>query len=194
MTDVALISELSHHKIKAQKDEYPDMPHFVAPHEIPTLLRPTRRNGALNIHVISLAVIADEKKDFIAFMEGLPKTATVISKNEGWKIGKATPIKKATVLWMSARRFGAAKRGGEAKGENAEKKFWESWKILEPRWHLQSKGENANNPLLKEAGISRNTVKAYLGCTRVDWQGYSNARRQRIIKEKRKDYAKRTEN
>jgi hypothetical protein len=190
MTDVALISELSHHKMQAQKDEYPNMPYFVAPEEIPMMLRPTRRSSALNIHVLSLAVIANERKDFIDFMESLPKSATVISKKEGWKIGRTTPIKKATVLWLSARRFCAAKAGGEAKGENAEKKFWESWKILEPRWHLPSKGENANKPLLKEADISRNTVKAYLGCTRVDWQGYSEAKRKRIIKQKRSDYAR----
>jgi hypothetical protein len=176
MPDVALISELSHHKMQVQKDTYPDMPHFVSPDEIPMMLRPSTRADTLRVHVLSLAVIADNEKDFREFLSMAKKRkAQIVSKLEGTS---------SVEQWKLARRNGAAKAGGDAKSEISEKKFWECFASIVDRWHLPSVKPNTNTLLLKEAKTTRNTVKSYLGHTRVQWQGFSDARRRRILKEK----------
>lgn len=188
MLDVALISELSHHKLQAQKDAYPDFPHFVGPDEIPMMLRPSRRQADLNIHVVSLAVIAINEKHFREFLTDIKTRRGVIHIKDtnsiivSWHVD----IKGAVKSWKAARRNGAAKAGGDAKSEISEKQFWEGFARIVDRWHMPSKGSNANKPLLKEADTSRNTVKSYLGHTRVEWQGFSDTRRRRILKEKAK--------
>ena len=183
MTDVALISTLTWRSLEMQRDAYPDMPHFVAPDEIPTMLRPTQRNGGLKIHCLSLAIIADNKDDFISFMRSLPHTAEVIPKENDGVFGRRTPIKKAIVCWQAAKKFGAAKAGGEAKAARDEKKFWEKFNKISDRWHLPAKKPNTNEELLAEAEIgSRNTVKSHLGYTREEWQKLTPAKRERILK------------
>lgn len=183
MPDAALISDLTWRSLEMQKKVFPDMPHFIAPDEIKTMLRPSRRAKTLKIHVLSLAIIADNEKDLaevVALIYG--KNATLKCKETGKEYNRSG--KNSCQIgedWRTARRTGAAKRGGQAKAKKDERMFWEGFNKIADRWHLPAKGENASPVLLKEADISRNTVRAYLGYTREEWQKLSQAKRERIL-------------
>ena len=183
MTHKALISELSWRSLKMQKDAFPDMPHFIAPDDLPSLLRPTRRNSGGVIHVLSLAVIADKEKDFRDFLTLVAKRGyglVSIEEDIGLYDGK-WPSKKIVELWRKARRSGAAKRGGEAKSKNSEEKFWIGFSKIADRWHLK----DTSKVLMKEAGIKHHdTVRVNLGYTRWEWRKLSDAKRARVLKGK----------
>lgn len=183
MVDVALISELSHHTPEAQKKACPKMTYFLAPDDLPNLLRPTQRKEQLNIHILSLACVADNQKDFRTFIAmSCRRGATIICKDTGETYSKGnTKIAKLVVAWKAARRRGAAKAGGEAKGSNGARKFWEGFNKIKDRWHLPSKPSNLSKKLLKEAKVSRNTIVNYTGYTRLEWRKLSDATRERVL-------------
>lgn len=161
MADKALISELSWRSLEMQKHAFPDLPHYLAPDELPSLLRQSQRKDVLNIHVMSHAVIADNEKDFRAFMESLPKGCMIFSREEPAVIGQSTPIKKAIAHWGAARKFGAAKVGGRISAENRKKRSAEAVARIKDRWCMDSKAW-PTKVLLKEADISYNTAKTLL--------------------------------
>jgi hypothetical protein len=102
----------------------------------------------------------------------------VKTKNfKNWKLYRAEIRTKS---WLD----NAASIGGRANAQRAEKAFWQKFAVIADRWHLPSKKENANKPLLAEADVSRNTVKSYLGYNREEWQRLSDAQRERILKRK----------
>lgn len=183
MTDVALISELSHYKLKAQKDEFPDMPHFRVPEDVSTLLRPSQRQGALRVNVLSLAIMADNKEDFIELLALLKKRKVkLITKKEGFTWSGNVP--HIVDEWKLARKRGAAKAGGDAKSDNSLLRFWEGFSKIKDRWHLD---ENSK-VLMKEAGIKHHdTVRANLGHTRWEWRSFSDAKRARVLKQLEKE-------
>lgn len=183
MRDVALISALSYRTLKEQKDEYPNMPHYMAPDEIQALLRPTTRKGDLNIHVISLAIIADKRGDFVEFMKSMPKHVTVISKEDG-KVSRRTSVDKAVRLWGLARKKGASKAGGDARSAKALLDFWQGFSKIIDRWH----GDEKSKDLLREADIGHHdTVRVHLGHTRWEWRNFSDAKRERVLKQVEKE-------
>lgn len=161
MADKALISDLTWRSLQMQKAAFPDMPHYIAPDEIPNLLRPTTRTETLNIHVLSLGCIADNADDFEAFMRRLPKHATIRSKEEGHFIGHSFPIKKARVMFQAARKYGVAKVGGRVSADNRKAKSAEGAAKIKDRWGMDSKTW-PTHVLLKEADISYNTAKTLL--------------------------------
>ena len=183
MTDVALISELSHHKIQAQKAQYPDIPHFIAPDDIPTVLRKSTRRETLHIHVLSLAVVAKDEKNFLEFMKLVKARKASVHAHDHQSY---TYPKYGFALrdWKLARRAGAAKAGGDAKSDNSLLRFWEGFSKIKDRWHLD---ENSK-VLMKESGIKHHdTVRANLGHTRWEWRGFSDAKRARVLKQLEKE-------
>jgi len=183
MTDKALISGYTWRPIAMQKAAFPDMQHYVAPDELELLLRPSTRKIELNVHVLSYAVIAENRRgleDFVSLCKA--RKATVHSKESGtsWRPNQSS----ASLIdaWASARKTGAAKAGGDAMRANAEKKFWIGFEKIKDRWHLPSEGANISKLLLAEADTSRNTVKDYLGYTRLEWRKLSDVQRARILK------------
>lgn len=183
MTDKALISSLTWRSLDMQKKAFPDMPHYIMPDEMSYFLRPSRRDGVLNIHVLSLGIIADKERDFLEFAkEAFKRGAVIFAKETGKKY--STYSKKLIIDWMLSRREGAAKKGGEASAKAHQERFWPRFAIIANRWHMESKWPSASAPLLKEAGLTRNTVKSYLGYNREEWQRMTDAKRARILKGK----------
>jgi hypothetical protein len=182
MPDVALISDLTWRSVEMQRKAFPDMPHFLIPDDLTALFRPTTRKAILRIHVVSYAVIADNRdgiEKFISLCKS--KKAEVFSKESMTTWGHNQSNASFIDAWINARRNGAAKRGGEAKAKKDERLFWEGFNKIAHRWHLPAQKENASPKLLSIADISRNTVKAYLGYTREEWQKLSQAKRERIL-------------
>lgn len=161
MADKALISDLTWRSLEMQRAAFPDMPHFVAPDEISSLLRRTQRKDRLFIHVMSLAVIADDGDDFESFWRKLPKHAAVRDLERAEVIEATFPIKKAKMLWWSARKFGVAKVGGRISADNRKAKSAEGAAKIKDRWGMPSKTW-PTKVLLKEADISYNTAKTLL--------------------------------
>lgn len=188
MLNRALISALTWRSLEMQREAFPDMPHFIGPDEIPTMLRASTRRETLNIHVVSLAIPADTAQGFLAFMARLRKRKAILHVQElGGTIGRDIGTQRLIALWQAARRNGAAKAGGEENAKRAEREFWEGFAKIKDRWHLPAKKTNASKPLLKEAGTSRNTAKSYLSYTREEWQRLPETKRNRILE---KQYAK----
>jgi hypothetical protein len=185
MPDKALISELTWRTLDMQRKALPGMPHYVAPDELGELFRPTTRMEKLRINVVSVAVIADNEKDFREFMSRAKKRGALIIVPSA---GLVYPLKKTpdemVALWRNARREGAAKAGGIAKANKDERLFWAGFSKIADRWHLPAKEENASPFLVAEAETSRNTVRSYLGYTREEWQRLTPAKRERILKGK----------
>lgn len=164
-----------------QRDAFPGMPHFMAPDEIPTMLRSSTRKEKLVIHVISLAIIADNETDFREFIALVKKRRAALRIAEQPIVYSSQRGEGIVRFWRDARRAGAARAGGDATAAKAEAEFWVKFAVIKDRWHLPSKKQNANEPLLAEAGTSRNTVKSHLGFTREEWQRMPDAKRNRIL-------------
>jgi hypothetical protein len=185
MADKALISELTWRSLEMQKKAFPDMPHFVAPHEIDIMLRKTTRKVKDTIHMMSLGIVAKTEKDFLVVAKLLNARGVAVVCLDDDRVSGGHKLKDWRCAWRRSRRTGAAKKGGEAKAEKDEQKFWEGFNKISDRWHLPSKGENISSILLKEADTSRNTARSYLGYTREEWQQLSQPKRDRILKRKK---------
>lgn len=161
MADKALISEFTWRSLAMQKGAFPDMPHFIAPDDMASLLRQTQRKDRLFVHVMSLAVIAEDGEGFELFWRKLPKDAAVRDLDRCQVIEASFPIKKAKMLFLSARKFGAAKIGGQISADNRKAKSAIGAKLIEGRWGMPSR-DWPTKVLLKEADISYNTAKTIL--------------------------------
>jgi len=184
MADKALISELTWRSLKMQKDAFPDMPHFHID-DMHVLFRKTTRNEMLHVHVLSLAIIATNEKEFRTFLEILKdRKACLHSKEECLVIlGTTVSFNKMVKIWKNARRDGAAKIGGKMSAEKKKANSSLAVAKIKDRWPLPSK-EWPTKVLLKEAGVSLNTVKSLLGKRPIAQYNYQ-------AKLKRKDNAKR---
>lgn len=185
MTDKALISELTWRSLKMQKEAFPNMPHYIAPDELPTLLRHTTRKDRLFIHVVSLAVVADNPDDFDNFWRSLPKDSAVRDLDRGEVIEASFPIKKAKMLWHSARKFGAAKIGGRVSAQKKEDATKAAIELIRADWPKPSE-EFSTQELLDRANISLNTAKKHLGRRPIAQANYQ-AKQKRAA---RKNHAK----
>lgn len=174
MADKALISRLTWRSLEMQKQAFPDMPHFIAPDELPTLLRPTRRKETLAIHVLSLAVIADTCAKFTEFWNSLPKDAVIISREDRLMLPKTCSFQKSKALWMAARRNGSAKIGAAISAKNKRDRSAAGIAKIKDRWP-QGSGAWPTKVLLKEAGLSLNTVKGVLGSRPIAQRNYDAA-------------------
>jgi glutaredoxin-related protein len=192
MYDAVVISELSRHTLKSQKEEYPGGHYFLVPDDVSALFRKTQRKKTRTFHVLSLAVISDNEDDFKKFVHmAWDVPAFIESKKESYVIQPKSNINNAVNVWKKARREGAAKAGGDAKSNNSLLRFWEGFSKIKDRWHLD---ENSKG-LMKEAGIKHHdTVRANLGHTRWEWRKFSDAKRARVLKQLEKEVRERLKN
>lgn len=186
MTDKALISELTWRSLDMQREAFPNMPHFIAPDEISSLLRPSRRQQSPIIHVSSLAVIADNERDFQSFMTSAWKLGAIIvslEENTRWP-PKGSIYHDALNAWKVARRDGAAKIGAHISAEKKKASTSERIARIKDRWPLLSK-EVSTKALLAEAGLSLNTVKSILGSRIIAQHNYqAKLKRKATLKAK----------
>ncbi|CAK9249807.1 unnamed protein product [Sphagnum jensenii] len=186
MSDKALISDLTWRSLDMQRKAFPDMPHFVAPDDLESLFRPTRRNTGANIHVMSLAVVADNEKDFRSFLGLLAKRGCgLVSLEEDIGIydGKY-PSKFIVALWREARTKGAAKIGARVSADRKKASTAECIAKIKDKWPLPSK-EVSTKTLLAEAGLSLNTVKSHLGSRIIAQHNYkAKVKRRETLKAK----------
>jgi len=142
------------------------MPHFIAPDDITSLMRPTRRKDRLDIHVVSLAVVADNEKDFIDFLKRLKaRDAALHSKEENITFYNCTSSKHfegVVKSWKVARRDGAAKIGGNISARKKEDVTKLAIELIRSDWPKPS-SEFSTEELLERAKISLNTAKKHLG-------------------------------
>jgi len=111
------------------------------------------------------------------------KGATIICKDTGETYNRGNAkIGKLVAAWKTARRRGAGKAGGDRKGDNGAKRFWDGFNKIVDRWHLPSKPPNLNKKLLKEAKVSRNTIVNYTGYTRLEWRKLTEKKRNEVMK------------
>lgn len=154
--------------------------------EIGMMLRPTRRKIKDQIVISSMAVLADNEDHIINVLGLLRQCGAAlyaVEENYNWNGGRTT--KAAVEVWRAARRNGAAKAGGDKKSENSERKFWGGFSKIKDRWHLNE----TSKVLMKEAGIKHHdTIRANLGYTRWEWRKLSDAKRERVLKQKEKEY------
>lgn len=187
MADKVLISELTWRSLEMQRQAFPNMPHYVAPDDVATMLRKSTRSDDLHIHVMSLAVIADNEKDFRDFLKLMKERKAYLHADcpIGFYIYVCQwSVDNAVDCWRRARRNGAAKAGGDAKAENSERKFWEGFAKIKDRWHLK----DTSKALMKEADIGHHdTVRVNLGYTRWEWRRLSDTKRERVLKQKEKE-------
>lgn len=183
MSDVALISSHTYRSEELQRATYPDYPHFTIT-EIPTMLRPSQRSSKLNVHVLSLACAAETEDSFRKFVRLLKARKAALHSKEDNLTGKNHPEDYLVKLWRKARRNGAAKAGGDARSVKALLEFWEGFCRIKDRWH----GDEKSTDLLKVAGIKHHdTVRANLGHTRWEWRRFSDAKRERVLKQIEKE-------
>jgi hypothetical protein len=127
------------------------------------MLRPSQRKDPFKIHVASTAVLSDNEKDFRKFMqEAWKRKATIIDVEEVKELPPGTYLVKAVEQWKEARKNGVAKVGGQISAKLRKEKSAEAIAKIKDRWPLPSK-EWPTKVLLKEAGVSLNTVKSLLG-------------------------------
>lgn len=161
MTNKALISELTWRSLEMQKAAFPDMPHFLAPEELPNLLRPTTRISLPNIHVMSLGIVADNEKDFHQFYDQVKFQKAFITVEE---LGKTQRLRfcdikysEAYYMWKEARRNGVAKIGGIISAKLRRAQSLAAAEKIKDRWGLPSKTW-PTKVLLEEANFSYNTA------------------------------------
>lgn len=178
MTDKALISDFTWRSLGMQKAAFPNMPHYVAPDEMTSLLRATTRKEPIKIHVLSLGVIAEDEKQFLAFMAKLPKDASVISSEEEVTISRRNALNVSVALWRVARSRGAAKIGARISADKKKASTAEAIEKIRDRWPLPSK-EWPTRVLLAEADKSFKTVKSVLGVRSVAQYNYRAAQKRK---------------
>lgn len=158
--------------MEMQKTAHPDMPFFIAPDEIPSMLRPTRRATVDRIHVMSLACIADNEKALREFLTlAKQRGCRIISKeeNQEFVLRNKSDVEHFVHEWRLARNRGAAKIGGLISAKLREDEHRKACAVIADRWPL-AKEEWRTPDLLREAGqaigkkkISYNTAIKYLG-------------------------------
>lgn len=179
MTDKAVISEYTWRSKAMQKAELANMPCFVLPEDNSALFRPTRRQARDVLHVVSLAVIAEEEKDFREFVKSTWKIGASIKSHEDgalWEPGRSLP--RAVASWKAARKTGAAKIGASISAANRRARSADGIAKIKERWPLLS-SEWSTADLLKEAGLSLNTAKAHLGKRPIAQYNYQAAQKRK---------------
>lgn len=172
MTDKALISDLTWRSLDMQRKAFPDMPHFVAPNDVASLLRPTRRQQTLRICVVSLGVMSDTEKNFLYILSGIRKIKAHIWEEETrTEYHDDCPIKNVVNAWKVARRDGAAKIGAKISADRKKARVRQACALISDRWPMPS-SEHPTSKLLEEAGISLNSVKAVLGSRPIAQYNY----------------------
>jgi hypothetical protein len=184
MTDKAVISAYTYRSLDSQRDAHVDMPVFVLPDDLPQLFRATTRQASYKIHVVSLGVLARNEEQFREFLALAKKRkAQIVSQEDDQTFVVNGNCENLVKWWKDARRNGAAKIGAKMSADRKKSDSNARVAIIADRWPMSSK-EWSTRTLLKEAGLSLNTVKAALGKRPIAQYNYQ-------AKLKRKSNAKR---
>jgi hypothetical protein len=187
MPDVALISSLTYRPEAEQRKTYPNYPQFTL-EEIPTMLRPSQRNAALRVHVLSLAIIAETEDDFREFLNLMKVRKAALHCKEDELRGERKTADQLVKLWRAARRNGAAVAGGQENSKRAELNFWRQFAIIKDDWHGPEKSE----VLMKRSKIRHHdTFRSYLLFTRWEWRRLTDGKRASVLKQRAADLKKR---
>lgn len=181
MTEKALISGYTWRSLEMQREAFMDMPTFIAPDDLPVLLRKSQRKDRLFINTMSLAVVADSEKAFEAFWKSLPKNCSIRITETGAVIQSCLPFNDAKKMWQESRKFGAAKIGGRISAEKKEAEYRKATDAISDRWPKPTT-DWPTSVLLAEAGkivgrknISYNTAIKYLGKRPIAQYNYQAA-------------------
>lgn len=188
MPDKALISDLTWRSLEMQKAAFPDMPHYTID-EISSLLRPSIRAEKLNIHVLSLAIIADNEEDFRDFIELAQKRGINLhTKDECLEFlfnrVMAYRTEHLVDMWRKARRNGASKIGGNISGRKKEDITKAAIELIRADWPKPS-SEFSTEELLERADVSLNTAKKHLGRRPIEQANYVAKMKRKANREAR---------
>lgn len=188
MANKALISEYTWRSIEMQRAAFPDMKIYVLPQDLSQLMRPTTRQEADHIHVMSLGVIADNEKDFREFLEMMAKRKAWLRTADD-EIGFDFEVKpflfpKLTKLWKAARRAGIQKIGGRISAQKRMDESKAGADKIKDRWGTPSKTW-PTRVLLKEADMSYNTAIKFLGKRPIAQYNYQAKLKRQKLKEDR---------
>lgn len=188
MTDKALISDLTWRSLEMQKAAFPDMPHFTID-EISSLLRPSTRVEKINIHVLSLAIIADNEEDFRDFIALAQKRGINLHTQEEemeFLFDRKTVHRTEHLIetWRKARRNGASKIGGNISGRKKENATKTAIELIRADWPKPS-NEFSTEELLERAGVSLNTAKKHLGRRPIEQANYIAKMKRKASREAR---------
>ena len=111
MADKALISEFTWRSLEMQKAAFPDMAHYILPDDELFILRKTQRKEMDVFHVMSLAIIADNEKDFRSFVGQIWKLGASIKSQDGELLHPSSKMKNSVAIWREFRKKGTAKIG-----------------------------------------------------------------------------------
>lgn len=178
----ALISDLTWRSLEMQKAAYKDIPIYLAPGEIENMLRHTTRKEDNHIYVMSLGVIADNQEDFVNFLELMKKRKAILHVTED-ENGFSCDVRHwkhsdAIKAWKEARKNGVTKIGGRISADIRLRESKEACDKIKDRWPMP----NSTWPtfvLLKEAGISLNTAKKFLGRRPLEQANYQAAQKRK---------------
>lgn len=164
----------------------PGWPEVVIYDNIEDVLRPTTRKGEMIVFVASLAVIAGTSAKFLEVFRMFPKEGSIISAETGARYfsGYRQILKAWNAANYKSRIEGAARRGGLATAAKAMVRTKAGIDRIRDRWKLPSK-EWATEVLLKEAGVSLNTVKAVLGSRIIAQHNHRAAQKRKAKREAR---------
>lgn len=148
-----------------------------------SMLRPTTRRSADTIFVASLAVLAWTQEDLLVVWERIAQRgATLVSEDDQMAFSPGTTGESLTKAWREARAKsrleGSARRGARISGAKRRAAADEAVEKIRDRWGLPS-SEVSTAELLREAGVSRNTVNARLGGRETAQRRYAAAQKRK---------------
>lgn len=181
MPDVVLISDLTWRSLEMQKEIYPNMPYFIGPGEIPTMLRQSQRAEPLHIYMVSLGVAARKEEDFRDFLIDVKKRKAFIhSKEECLAVAGTTfSIDKLVLVWRKARKKGAAKIGGRISADKRKAESKIACEKIKDIWPLPS-SEYTIKKCERISGIARGTIVSILGLRKIAQHNYQAKLKRKV--------------
>lgn len=179
MADKALISDLTYRTLEMQRKAFPGMPIYVVPDDISSMLRPSRRKERDYIQVVSLAIIADNERDFLEFIKLADERNVVIrsleEKSDYYPNGN---LKDIILDWTQSRRNGAGKIGARISADKKRAKSSEGISKIKDLWPQPSRNWPTEK-LLEMADVSLNTAKSHLGNRPIAQANYKAAQKRK---------------
>lgn len=176
MTEKAVVSAYSYHKIDDQRKNSDPHPIFVLPEDLPQLFRSTTRRGTDRIHCESLAVLAYNEgmfREFLALAQ--ERKARIFSREDDQEFIVNGNCENLVKWWKDARRKGAGKTGGDIGGKVKRAATAEKCKgLTKEEW---TDGSIKNKQLTDKYAVSLGSLKRYAAD-----KGWGHDRQRAIIR------------
>jgi len=159
--------------LSERRAKSPRAPLFIGAEDRTMMVRPSQRQSTHHIIAANAAIFAKDEKDMKSFLTVCKRRKIHLSgvaDGFEWPKYKST-MKSGVEAWKKARVNGAAKIGANISAERKKAKSAASAAKIKDRWPLSS-DEWPTKVLLKEAGISLNTAKIYLGRRPIEQANY----------------------